>query len=371
MGCTEPNPRINLTTVIHDPPKYGYKNRPGLSRFSLISKREMAKEQSVRILRDHESVIVEPTLVDSTSVDFTNPLTTSEEILKRRLKPSENNLIRQIGFRNDFELSRFGKVSDFRKSDFRVPRAGIIFYTFVDDQIYCCFGRDRKTQDLTDFGGGRKKKESSIQCALREGGEESRFVFGKILPDEIDNYRCLYSTRMLIIFIPVEAPEQLDSSSLQPEWLDSKNRADIRKITVDNFANKTFLERDQERDSCFNELSSLVWVNEAELIDLFSSRPSRRIFSMVRKFICSSQLFNPNRIQIFKNSLKELFAPNTNLTELVKNANDPTKPIVSFVDNPNINQQADNRQVDNSSINQQADYPAWSPFDTPKLVTLN
>ena len=93
-----------------------------------------------------------------------------------------------------------------------IPRAGVVFYSFIDDELYLCFGRDKKSGELTDFGGGRIEKigETSICCAVREGNEESKCAFSEITVDQVQGFCCLYSSNMLIIFIPVASPNDTD-----------------------------------------------------------------------------------------------------------------------------------------------------------------
>ena len=39
----------------------------------------------------------------------------------------------------------------------RIPRGGVVFYTFIEDKIRFCFGRDQKNNDIKDLGGGKRK----------------------------------------------------------------------------------------------------------------------------------------------------------------------------------------------------------------------
>ena len=180
--------------------------------------------------------------------------------------------------RGSYENSRLCRVDELDITDpciGKIPRAGVVFYTFIDNELHMCFGRDKKTGDLTDFGGGRSKYENPITCAVREGNEESRFVFSKIDPSQVNSFYCLYSSNMLIIFIPVVAPDN----------------SNIQRITQNNFRTMQFLNKDQCQNRCYNELSDLVWLNTEQICNLFSDRPNVQLFAKVRRFMYSSGEF--------------------------------------------------------------------------------
>ena len=85
-----------------------------------------------------------------------------------------------------------------------IRRAGVIPYTFVNNQIMFCFGVDIPSGDLTDFGGGRRRNESILTCANREFMEESLGVFGNYrIYTRKHDYPIIYSPTMMIVLIPV------------------------------------------------------------------------------------------------------------------------------------------------------------------------
>lgn len=192
--------------------------------------------------------------------------------------------------RGFYESSRLARVHqlDFNDPAIKsIPRAGVLFYTFINNEFHLCFGKDARSGDLTDFGGGRRHNESPIKCAVREGNEESRYAFSDIKPEQVQGFFCLYSSNMLIIFIPVTSP----------------NEADIRHITEVNFRNKQFLNKKQVRAKCFNEVSEIVWLNEAQIENLFSDRPTFQMFAKVRRFMYSCIEFSQSTT-IMKNILR-------------------------------------------------------------------
>jgi len=208
--------------------------------------------------------------------------------------------------RGHYENSRLCHVYelDMYDSSIRnIPRAGLIPYTFIDGKLYLCFGKDKKSGDLTDFGGGKKRSESPIECAVREGNEESRYAFSNIQKNQVSGYLCLYSSNMLIIFVPVASP----------------NKIDVRDITNQNFLNKRFLS-DQEIDSyCYNEVSELMWLDENDISILFSNRPQVQLFAKVRRFICSCNYFSKNVTKMKEILYSVIFGS----TEKLTNSNFP------------------------------------------------
>jgi hypothetical protein len=193
--------------------------------------------------------------------------------------------------RGFYESSRLCRVHQLDLDDpniANIPRGGVLFYTFIDGQLQICFGRDKASQDLTDFGGTRRKKETPIACAVREGNEESRKAFSEIHPSQVQGFFCLYSSNMLIIFVPVASPDDTD----------------IRYITNHNFVNKEFLNQQEFGAKCYNEISEIIWLNEEQIDNLFSRRPNHQMFAKVRRFIHSCTEFSQSTI-IMKNILRE------------------------------------------------------------------
>lgn len=188
--------------------------------------------------------------------------------------------------RGFYESARLCRVYELDMTDScirNIPRSGVLFYTFIDGELFICFGRDNGSGDLTDFGGGRRQSEDPIKCAIREGNEESRFAFSEIQTEQVQGFFCLYSSNMLIVFIPVAAPDKMD----------------IRTITKENFLSKQFLTGYQSQARCYNEVSDLVWLGESSIENLFSPRPNFQMFAKVRRFIysCSSFSKNLNRMK--------------------------------------------------------------------------
>lgn len=62
-------------------------------------------------------------------------------------------------------------------------RSGVIPYVIMNGHTYFLLGKDRKTKELTDFGGTSKKKERAIISAMREFREETNNIFDTMMYD--------------------------------------------------------------------------------------------------------------------------------------------------------------------------------------------
>lgn len=96
-------------------------------------------------------------------------------------------------------------VKDIPTTDLaNVRRAGVILYTQLRNEIWFGLGIDRLSKDITDFGGSRELRDrNAIETACREFYEESLGIYGIFPYDAVQNLKCVYNKRSLIIFIPV------------------------------------------------------------------------------------------------------------------------------------------------------------------------
>lgn len=93
-------------------------------------------------------------------------------------------------------------VYNLNLSNLNIERGGVILYTFIDNNIYFGFGVDNKSKDLTDFGGGIKKRDgNAIRGCLREFQEESLGIFKKLTYDDVKMSPVIYNRHSMIIFI--------------------------------------------------------------------------------------------------------------------------------------------------------------------------
>ena len=104
----------------------------------------------------------------------------------------------------DFNKYNTNYVKDIDFSKYKPKRAGVIIYTVYKNKMYFILGKDHKSGNITDFGGGISAKcETGITGGLRELSEESLGIFGKITIEEIKNCLAVYDENNLIIFIPI------------------------------------------------------------------------------------------------------------------------------------------------------------------------
>lgn len=89
------------------------------------------------------------------------------------------------------------------------PRAGVILYTKINNQLFFGLGVDEQSKQFTDFGGGisYNKDKHVINGALREFNEETLNIFNYLVINDFMDSLVLYNNDMLIIF------KQLDDIS--------------------------------------------------------------------------------------------------------------------------------------------------------------
>lgn len=128
------------------------------------------------------------------------------------------------------------KVADVDWSKNKPLRAGVIVYTVHRDKLLFCMGVDRKTSEITDFGGGvsYKRDKTTTAGALREFTEESLGVFGKFYPSSLDDCVVVYNNNMAIFFLPLICNPEL--------------------------VTETFTTRYRKEQT--NEVSSLAWMDK-------------------------------------------------------------------------------------------------------------
>jgi len=79
-----------------------------------------------------------------------------------------------------------------------IRRCGIIPYTIIDGVKYFCFGIDSKTNNITDFAGGRKRNETFFDGAKREFNEESLGIFKDYYCDFRSKIKVRYKSSYII-----------------------------------------------------------------------------------------------------------------------------------------------------------------------------
>lgn len=144
-------------------------------------------------------------------------------------------------------------------------RAGVIPYTIKNGRIYFLLGVDRKTSDLTDFGGGVKCNETIVIGGLRELEEESCKLFeGVITAKDLRQSPALTNKKQnTVIFF----------AKIAPEWLDT--------------APQKFIEQQQSLDKIkkYNELSAVRWLNQDEFSHVAFNGKNHRLWRRIQNIL--------------------------------------------------------------------------------------
>jgi hypothetical protein len=125
-----------------------------------------------------------------------------------------------------------------RTAKFR--RAGVIPVTFNGTSFDYCLAVDRKSGDLTDFGGSIERLETPLQGALRELAEESAGIFD--LTEHIDD---IYHTSFAVY--------------------DNLRRI-VYFVLVDVDMAKTIADFNTTKEA-YGENSDIVWLSEENFIE--------------------------------------------------------------------------------------------------------
>jgi len=143
------------------------------------------------------------------------------------------------------------------------PRAAIIPYVIIDGNIFFLLGRDHRSGDITDLGGGVKKYESTLTAAFREFNEESDEILGEYFrPNKHWRSVALLDDQMGVLFVP-----------LAPEWITKAGSMFEHKKGV------------SQKKKSHSEIEELRWFDEKVFIDLFNSQScEEKMWSRIRPF---------------------------------------------------------------------------------------
>ena len=164
-------------------------------------------------------------------------------------------------------------------------RAAVIPYILLDNELYFLLGQDSQSGDLTDFGGGVKKYESTLAAALREFDEESDEIFGPLCKNS-NNFSkaiALLDSSMGVLFIP-----------LPREW--------YKKAPI-SFQDK---KGDLSKKKTHREIDKLIWVAEGEFENILK-QDSDRMWKKIQKFYRKgyNSIIREALILIYRNGREE------------------------------------------------------------------
>lgn len=162
------------------------------------------------------------------------------------------------------------KVREINVREIHPARAGIIPYYYSEEETYFMLGIDTKFHELTDLSGSVKyKKESCIDCAIREFNEESLNVFSIDKNQILENY-AFYDEENMVIFARLEL----------------NNFEEIQKTF------KKRLERNNHPEIC-----GLVFLTSSQFTDLILKETgiingfeSVRMYERIRNFLWNNDL---------------------------------------------------------------------------------
>ena len=168
----------------------------------------------------------------------------------------------------DWSLKIRKKVRNEGRSKGKNPyyRGGIMPYCIDNGKIWFCMGKDLRTGDLTDFGGGIWKNETIMEGAFREFMEETGTMFEKFGVTSIEDLRgttCLVKETMAIIFLPVSIKVKKETENSKEENI-SGEISGIEWVTeIDLFR------KNQTR--VWTRISNFFYGNEMKLLRVLSS----------------------------------------------------------------------------------------------------
>lgn len=152
------------------------------------------------------------------------------------------------------------------KSVNKPVRAGVIPYTVAFNHVYFLMGVDRGSGELTDFGGGIKNGESTIQAALREFREETCGLFGSeyVTLSQLEHAKCVtnYKSNAFIYFVHVPV-----------KWL---------YIAEEQYA----------KIPCKTELTGVKWLTDEEFKFIVFNKQSQILWKRVQNILKNTSWYD-------------------------------------------------------------------------------
>lgn len=148
------------------------------------------------------------------------------------------------------------------KNIFHHTRSGVIPYIINKEGIiYFLLGVDRRSGEITDFGGGVKKNESSLVAGVREFKEESREIFCNYDLNNFETSLALTNDKMCIIF------KGIDYNYFTPA--PANNRETEVSRESESFVRHLFKKNEHLND----ELSDVLWVHQEDFFKMIDKSP--------------------------------------------------------------------------------------------------
>lgn len=162
-------------------------------------------------------------------------------------------------------------------------RCSVIPYSMKDNELYFLLGRDNKTREICDFGGGIKKGETIISGAIRELYQESKDILGSKYKNEsifLKSPALHEEKNMSMILLPIES-----------YWIDKAGYSFINKKS-----------RKYAIESCYDEIVEIFWISEKKLFELIEGRDTMNImWTRISNFL--KRNLNDSVIKFLKDQL--------------------------------------------------------------------
>lgn len=145
-------------------------------------------------------------------------------------------------------------------------RSGMILYIKISNNLFFLMGVDKKTKELTDFGGGIKESENVITAGLRELKEETKEL---VKMEDLEQIKVgIYDRYNSTCVIFCEIKNKSLFTTLHPDFVN------LHKIGNE-----------------FNELNDVVWLSLNDMIKNVYKENSL-IWSRIRRSLADSCDFN-------------------------------------------------------------------------------
>lgn len=175
-------------------------------------------------------------------------------------------------------------------------RAGVILYSYQEPYLYFGFGVDRQFRELTDFGGGLKRKESISECALRELCEETNGIMCNITESDLENSIAIYDKYTIIIFLQVHQDPD-DISIAFNEVLRLKGNVDKAEVSEIEWVTYTEL---------YSVINELEYYKSLGVKPFIYSRTLELISYTIEKYALDTYLIKKINKKVEPNILEQI-----------------------------------------------------------------
>lgn len=211
-------------------------------------------------------------------------------------------------------------INDIRANElenYRSKRAGILPFTVKDQDFHFLMGIDHLTKEWSDFGGGVKLRENTLEGAIREFKEESNNIFPKKIYSKeyiAKNSLVIFSSELTIVVLYIESKwfGKAESKFFHKKTNMSgtrKGKGGVNNNNTINSSNEKFEENDVNGNTgggtsgafkpAHFEMDRLIWIEWKKFKKCVTAR--EKIWIRIAKFLEDYGTDN-----LYKNLLKIL-----------------------------------------------------------------